>query len=33
MKFGIPLGISNVMIDTECTIKVEKGSLLIIRNI
>ena len=33
MKFGVPLGISNVMIDTECTIKVEKGSLLIIRNI
>ena len=33
MKFGIPLGISNVMLDTKCTIKVEKGSLLIIRNI
>ena len=33
MKFGIPLGISNIMLDTKCTIKVEKGSLLIIRNI
>lgn len=33
MKFGTPLGISNVMLDNKCTIKVEKGSLIIIRNL
>ncbi|MGL4913788.1 MAG: thiamine diphosphokinase [Romboutsia sp.] len=33
MKFYIPLGISNVMLEDECKIKVSDGSLLIIKNI
>jgi len=33
MKFYSPLGISNVMLDKECKLKVENGSILIIRNI
>lgn len=33
MKFSLPLGISNVMIDSKCSIKVEKGSVVVIRNI
>ncbi len=32
MKFSLPLGISNVMLDKRCNIKVEQGSLIIIRN-
>lgn len=32
MKFSVPLGISNVMIDNTCNIKVDKGSLIIVRN-
>lgn len=32
MKFSLPLGISNVMLDKKCSIKVEKGSLIIIKN-
>lgn len=32
MKFSLPLGISNVMLDKKCNIKVEQGSLIIIRN-
>ena len=30
MKYGIPLGISNVMKSKKCTIEVEDGSLLIV---
>ena len=33
MKFYLPLGISNVMLNKECKLKVENGSILIIRNI
>ena len=33
MKFYLPLGISNVMLNKECKLKVEDGSILIIRNI
>lgn len=32
MKFSLPLGISNVMLDEKCSIKVEQGSLIIIKN-
>lgn len=32
MKFSVPLGISNVMLDKKCSIKVEQGSLIIIKN-
>ena len=32
MKYSKPLGISNVMLDTSCSISVKKGILLIIRN-
>jgi thiamine pyrophosphokinase len=32
MKFYLPLGISNVMLNKECKIKVDDGSLFIIRN-
>lgn len=32
MKYGLPLGISNVMLEDKCYVKVAKGSLLIIRN-
>jgi thiamine pyrophosphokinase len=32
MKFYLPLGISNVMLNKECKIKVNDGSLIIIRN-
>lgn len=32
MKYSLPLGISNVMIKSKCSIKVDKGNLLIIRN-
>lgn len=33
MKFYLPLGISNVMLNKECNVQVKCGSLLIIRNI
>lgn len=33
MDYGIPLGMSNVMLKNICTIKVREGCLLIIRNI
>ncbi|HSQ89666.1 thiamine diphosphokinase [Romboutsia sp.] len=33
MKFYLPLGISNVMLSKECKVRVDDGSLLIIRNI
>lgn len=32
MKYGLPLGISNIMLEDKCSIKVNKGSLLIVRN-
>lgn len=32
MKYGLPLGISNVMLGDKCYVKVYKGSLLIVRN-
>lgn len=32
MEFSLPLGISNVMTDNKCIIKVDDGSLLIIKN-
>lgn len=32
MKYGLPLGISNVMLEDKCCIKVDDGSLLIIKN-
>lgn len=32
MKFYLPLGISNVMIENKCKIKVDEGSLLVIKN-
>lgn len=32
MKYSLPLGISNVMLESKCSIKVNNGSLLIIRN-
>lgn len=33
IEFSRPLGISNVMTDTNCSIKVNEGSLIIIKNI
>ncbi len=33
MSFGTPLGVSNVMLENSCEIEVEKGSLIIIKNI
>ena len=33
MKFSRPLGISNVMTDINCNIKVKEGSIIIIKNI
>ena len=33
MEFSRPLGISNVMTDVNCSIKVKEGSLIIIKNI
>lgn len=33
IEFSRPLGISNVMADTNCSIKVNEGSLIIIKNI
>lgn len=33
MEFSSPLGISNVMIDTYCSVKVNEGTLIIIKNI
>ena len=33
MKFYLPLGISNVMLENKCRIKVNEGSLIAIRNI
>lgn len=33
MKYGQPIGISNVMLKESCKISVHKGSLLVIRNI
>ncbi|WP_270941875.1 thiamine diphosphokinase [Romboutsia lituseburensis] len=32
MKFYLPLGISNVMLENKCKIKVDEGSLLVIKN-
>ncbi len=32
MKFSIPLGISNVMLEDECSISVGEGSIIVIRN-
>lgn len=32
MKFSVPLGISNVMLDDICNIKVKNGSLIIVKN-
>ena len=32
MKYSVPLGVSNVMLDTSCSISVKEGNLLIIRN-
>lgn len=32
MKFGLPLGISNVMLEDKCYVKVDKGSLIIFRS-
>lgn len=32
MKFYLPLGISNVMLYEKCSVKVEQGSLIIIKN-
>lgn len=32
MKYGLPLGISNIMLADKCSVKVNKGSLLIVRN-
>lgn len=32
MKFSVPLGISNVMLDSKCSIKVDNGSLIVIKN-
>ncbi|MGL4914213.1 MAG: thiamine diphosphokinase [Romboutsia sp.] len=32
MKYGLPLGISNVMLENRCYVEVISGSLLIIRN-
>lgn len=32
MKFYLPLGTSNVMLENECKIKVDHGSLLVIKN-
>lgn len=33
MEYGLPLGISNVMLECKCYIKVDNGNLLIIKNI
>ena len=33
IEFSRPLGISNVMTNINCNIKVNKGSLIIIKNI
>ncbi|MGL5315980.1 MAG: thiamine diphosphokinase [Peptostreptococcaceae bacterium] len=33
MKFSVPLGISNVMMNSKCSISVKEGSLIVIRNI
>ena len=33
MKFSVPLGISNIMLDSKCNIKVNEGNLIVIRNI
>lgn len=33
MEFSKPLGISNVMTDVNCSIKVKEGSIIIIKNI
>lgn len=33
MKFYLPLGISNVMLENKCRVKVNEGSLIAIRNI
>lgn len=32
VKYGKSLGVSNVMVDTECVIKIEKGAAFIIRS-
>jgi thiamine pyrophosphokinase len=31
MKYGLPLGISNIMLEDRCFVKVDDGSLLIIK--
>ncbi|GAA3651776.1 thiamine diphosphokinase [Asaccharospora irregularis DSM 2635] len=33
MKYGVPIGMSNVMLSNECKVKVKKGNLIIIKNI
>ncbi|WP_195250799.1 thiamine diphosphokinase [Romboutsia sp. 1001713B170207_170306_H8] len=33
MKYSVPLGISNVMLDNNCKVSVNQGTLLIIKNI
>ena len=33
IDFSTPLGISNVMTDYSCKVKVEEGSIIIIKNI
>lgn len=33
MKYSVPIGISNIMLEQECKVKVDSGTLLIIRNI
>ena len=33
MKFSVPLGISNVMLGSKCSIKVKQGNLIVIKNI
>ena len=33
MKYSVPLGISNIMLDKSCKVSVNQGTLLIIRNI
>ncbi|MGL5347374.1 MAG: thiamine diphosphokinase [Peptostreptococcaceae bacterium] len=32
MKFSVPLGVSNIMLDSKCSIKVNEGNLIVIRN-
>lgn len=32
MRYGVPIGMSNVMVSNECKVKVEKGNLIVIKN-